>query len=165
MIEIARIPDERIAVLIGKNGSVKKSIERATGTQIEITDIVRIEGGDPIRTLKARDMVLAIGRGFPPGTAKRIADEDCEFHVISLQGETQKTRQRLLGRVIGNNGRAKKRIENETGASICIKGKTVSLIGTPEELEPAEDALRELLAGKTHAHAYSVMNRRKERLL
>jgi ribosomal RNA assembly protein len=163
MTEVVRIPEERIPVLIGRNGSVKGWIEKATKTRVEVSDIVEIEGEDPLLLMKARDIVRAIGRGFSPAHAKRLLEEDCELHVLSLQGETPKKRQRILGRIIGNSGRAKKRIESETGAVICIMGKTISLIGTPEELGPAEEALGELLCGKTHAYAYSVMRRSKGR--
>jgi ribosomal RNA assembly protein len=160
IIELVRIPEDREPVLIGKNGSVKKKMEAMTRTEIEVSEGVKITGDDPLLVLKARDMVTAIGRGFSPGEAERLAEDECEFHVVSLQGETLKKRTRMLGRVIGNAGRTKKIIERETGACVAVKGKTVSVIGTPEELAPAEEALGELLGGKTHAHAYSMMRRR-----
>ncbi|GAF95867.1 unnamed protein product, partial [marine sediment metagenome] len=52
----------------------------------------------------------------------------------------------------------------ETGASICIQGKTLSLIGTPDELGPAEEAVEELLAGKMHSYAYRMMDRKRRRV-
>lgn len=162
-MEIVRIPEERMSALIGRKGYVKRSIEKATSTAIEITDIVTITGEDPLLVLKAKDMVRAVGRGFSPAQAKRLLEDECDLHVISLQGENPKRRQRMLGRVIGNEGRAKKRIEEETGAIICIKGKTLSIIGNPDELGPAEEALEELLSGKTHAYAYKVMRLKKAR--
>lgn len=163
MIEVIRIPEDRTPVLIGKNGSVKKKIEKATHTEIEVSHTVKITGEDPLGLLKAKDMVTAIGRGFSPKETERLKEDDCELHVISLQGDSFKKRVRMLGRVIGNDGRTRKIIENETGASITVKGKTVSIIGTPDEMRPAEEALGELLGGKTHAHAYSMMRRRKSR--
>jgi ribosomal RNA assembly protein len=161
MIEIVRIPDERKPILIGQRGKTKKGIEKCTGTSIEVSDDVTISGEDPLLVLKARDMVLAIGRGFSPKEARRLLDDGCELHVISLEGETLKKRRRLLGRVIGKQGKAKKRIEADTGASISIQGKTLALLGTHEEIGPAEDAIEELLAGKTHAYAYRRMYRKK----
>ena len=161
MIEIVRIPADRKAAFIGKGGRVKARIEKATQTDIEVSEDVRIMGDDPILFLKAKDIVIAIGRGFSPKQAERLLDEDCYLHVISLDGKCPKKRERLLGRVIGREGRSKETIEEETGASICIRGKTLALIGTPEELEPAEEAIDKLLAGKTHAYAYQRMFKRK----
>ncbi len=163
MIEEAKIPEDRLPVLIGKKGRAKKHIEELTDTHLEVSDWVKITGEDPLKLMKARDMVVAIGRGFTPEEAERLAEDDCSLHIISLAGETFKKRTRLLGRVIGNRGRSKHIIENETGASVAIKGKTVAVIGTPEETAPAEEALQDLLAGRTHGHAYKVMNMRKKK--
>ncbi len=160
MLEVVRIPEDRIPVIIGKNGCVKRRIEKLTETEIEVSDVVKITGEDPINLLKAKDMSTAIGRGFSQKEIERLADDDCELHVISLQGESLKKRTRMIGRIIGNDGRTKKIIEKETGVSIAIKGKTVSVIGTREEIAPAEEALAELLGGKTHGHAYGMMRKR-----
>jgi ribosomal RNA assembly protein len=163
MMDIVRIPEDRIPALIGKKGRTKKSIEKWTGARIEAGDPVRIECEDPLMVLKAKDIVSAIGRGFPLHQTKRLLEEDCEFHLISLDGKTPRTRQRMMGRVIGNDGRVRKRIEEETGSLLCVRGKTIALIGKPGELAPAEDALSVILSGKTHAWAYTVMRRRKEK--
>ena len=44
MIDIVRIPDERKSILIGKDGSVKKSLEDRTKTKINVLDDVEISG-------------------------------------------------------------------------------------------------------------------------
>jgi ribosomal RNA assembly protein len=163
MIEIVRIPDDRKPVLIGTNGRVRERLEKSTGTKIEVGEEVKISGDDPLLVLKAKETVTAIGRGFSPGKAGRLLEEGCELHVISLDGESLKKRKRLFGRVIGKRGRTRENIESETGASLCIYGKTLSLIGTPDELGPAEDAVQELLAGKTHAYAYKKMKIKQSR--
>ncbi len=161
MIEIVRIPEERKPVLIGKDGHVRQWIEKGTGTMIDVSDAVEISGDDPLDVMKARDIVTAIGRGFSPRKARRLLKEGCELHVISLEGESLKKRLRLFGRVIGRAGMSREKIETETGASICVFGKTLSLIGMPDEIGPAEDAVEELLAGKKHAWAYRKMQRKK----
>jgi len=163
MISIVRIPDERKSVLIGTRGHVREKIEKSTGTKIEVSDVVKISGDDPLLVLKAKEIATAIGRGFSPGKASRLLEEECELRVISLEGESLKKRKRLFGRVIGKNGGSREKIESEAGASICIYGKTLSLIGTPDELGPAEDAVEELLAGKTHSYAYRKMQMKKSR--
>ncbi|OYT66754.1 MAG: hypothetical protein B6U65_04890 [Candidatus Wolframiiraptor sp. EX4484-121] len=68
------IPRERVGVLIGPKGSVKRRIEDELGVRLTIDSeggSVRIElkkppeeGGDPVALFKARDVVEAIGRGF-----------------------------------------------------------------------------------------------------
>ena len=161
MLEIVRITEDRIPAVIGKGGKTKASIEKWTSTRLDVSDVVRIEGVDPIMVLKAKDMVAAIGRGFSLKQVKKLLAEECSLHVISLGGESRKKRERLLARAIGSDGIVKKRIEEESGAIVCISGKTLSLIGTPEELRPAEKAVGEILLGKTHAWAYRAMRMRK----
>jgi ribosomal RNA assembly protein len=161
MIEIVRIPEERKSVLIGRDGRVRERIESGTGTRIDVSDAVEITGDDPLNVLKAKDIVTAIGRGFSPRKASRLLEEGCQLRVISLEGESEKKRRRLFGRVIGRAGRSREKIESDTGASICVFGKTLSIIGMPDEAGPAQDAVEELLAGKTHSWAYRKMQMRK----
>lgn len=163
MIEYVKIPGDRVSMLLGKNHSSLKQIEEETGTVIVLEDGVKIDGNDPLMMMKAKDIVTAVGRGFDVKKSLRLLEDECELHVISLHGETEKKRTRMIGRVIGNKGRTKSIIEKETGASISVKGKTISVIGTPDETGPAEDALQEILAGKTHGYAYGVMKRSKTR--
>ena len=165
MIEIVRIPEERKSVLIGKDGHVRQWIENSTGTAIKVSDAVEITGEDPLGVMKAKDIVTAIGRGFSPGAARRLLVEGCGIHVISLEGETLKKRKRLFGRVIGRAGMSREKIESETGASISVFGKTLSIIGLPDEIGPAERAVEELLAGKKHTWAYRKMQMEKPREL
>jgi ribosomal RNA assembly protein len=163
MQEIVRVAEDRIPAVVGKGGRTKAAIEKWTGTHLDISDVVRIEGDDPMMVLKARDMVTALGRGFSMKDVKRLLEDDCCLHVISLGCEKQKKRERLFARVIGNGGVVKKRIEEESGALVCIRGKTLSIIGKPDEVQPAEKAVEELLLGKTHAWAYKAMRMRKEK--
>ena len=150
------IPEKRKSALIGKQGRVKRSIEKATGTVVEVDDSVVIEG--PVEgLLKAENVVSAISRGFEPKVAKRLLDEQCQLEIISLEKETENTRRRLFARVIGRNGESKRIIEKETGASISVYGKTVSIIGFPEELDAAQRAVEALLKGKKHGYAYRQM--------
>ncbi len=147
------IPEERKPALIGKEGKTKAYIERTTGTKIRVGDGVEIEG-EPIAVITAHGIVLAIARGFPPKDAMLLLDEECCIDVISLRGETPKAEKRLLARVIGRGGQAKKAIEEETGAKLAVYGKTVSMIGTAEQIAHAREAVELLLKGKTHAYVF-----------
>ena len=68
-----KITRERVAVLIGKNGEVKKSIESDTNTQIKVDSLegdIFIYGEDALGLYTAREVIRAIGRGFNPEIAK-----------------------------------------------------------------------------------------------
>ncbi|EQD46695.1 RNA-processing protein, partial [mine drainage metagenome] len=73
----ARIPEDRVGVLIGPGGRTRRELAAATRTVVDVESAegeVRIQGpdDDPIPALQARDIVLAIGRGFSPTRAFRL---------------------------------------------------------------------------------------------
>ncbi|UCC91943.1 MAG: RNA-processing protein [Candidatus Aenigmatarchaeota archaeon] len=153
MIDTAKIPEQRKGVLIGKGGSVKEEIESKTKTKISIDDAVEIEG-EPLDVMKAKEIVRAIGRGFSPEKAFRLLNEEFRLIVISLGQETGKRMRRMFSRVIGREGKCKKKIELRTKTDICIYGKTISIIGEWQDVEKAEEVIELLIEGKPHSYVY-----------
>lgn len=153
-VEEIAIPEERKAVLIGRDGKTKEQIESLTKTRITVSDGILING-ELENVLRAKNIVEAIGRGFSPKHALRLLDEDCHLEIISLEGETENTRKRLFGRVIGKKGAARKIIEQSTGCLLSVYGKTVSIIGTAREIDLARSAVEDLLKGRQHGYVYA----------
>jgi ribosomal RNA assembly protein len=158
MIESVVIPEERKAVLIGRDGRTRAAIEKKTGTRISVSDGIDIEG-EPVKAYATARIVKAIGRGFTPKEAMLLLDEEYDFDIVSLRGETQKTIQRLMGRVIGRNGMTRKKIEEMTHTCICVYGKTVSIIGKPDCIATAREAVSALLSGAPHSVAYRIIGK------
>ncbi|MFH0970038.1 MAG: KH domain-containing protein [Candidatus Diapherotrites archaeon] len=155
------IPKERVAVIIGPNGKTKKAIETKTGTKIHIDSKngdVTIEAEDAAKTLKASNMVRAIGRGFSPEHAMKLLDDEyyLEFiHLTELLGKNWKQIQSKKGRVIGKDGSIREKIEVDTKTHISVYGKTIGIIGKAEGVEKAKEAVTMLIKGAEHA---SVLN-------
>ena len=64
-----KIPKERVAVLIGKAGSMKKELETSTKTKLDIDSEegdVFVKGEEALGLFLAREIIQAIGRGFHP---------------------------------------------------------------------------------------------------
>jgi len=62
-----KMAQNRVGVLIGKGGQVKKDLEEKTGTRISIDSqegMVRIEGESAVPFLRAVEVINAINRGF-----------------------------------------------------------------------------------------------------
>ncbi len=153
MMEILKIPEERKAVLIGKDGSVKKEIEEKTKTKISIGETIKIKG-DTLNLLKAKNIIKAIGRGFSPEKALELLKDDYELYIISLVQETPKSIKRILARVIGRKGSTKKKIEDYTETHISVYGKTISIIGKWDNVDKARRAIEMILEGKPHGYVY-----------
>ena len=159
MIDVVRIPEARKAVLIGKNGSTKKKIEKSTGVSIEVDEGVVIEG-EALGVFTASKMVKAIGRGFTPQEATALLTEDFDLYIMPVSG-TKKRRETKIARLIGRQGSAKDQLEEYTGAKIAVQGKTVAVIGTYTEISNAVRAIEDLLAGSRHASVYKHAIKRK----
>jgi ribosomal RNA assembly protein len=169
----AKIPRERIAVCIGTNGETKKRIEDVTRTKITIDSAdgnILVESTmdteDPLAVWRARDIMLAIGRGFSPKRAFQLFDEDMILEVIFLDASanTPKTLKRIRGRLIGERGKTRRIIEEFTGTSLSIYGHSVSLIGTLERVHVAKEAVQMLLKGMPHKSVYSFLDRKRREL-
>ncbi len=165
-----KIPEERVAVLIGKEGETKKEIEEFTQSKLEISkegDVV-ILGEDGLLLYTAREIVRAIARGFNPKIALLLLKPDYAFEVINmndLAGKNKNTLERLKGRVIGKGGRARAEIELLTDTNISVYGKTISIIGEIQQVSLARQALAMLLQGSMHKTVYQFLERKKKEML
>jgi ribosomal RNA assembly protein len=105
-----KIPEERVGVLVGPGGSMKRLIEEKTKTTLEIdseTGAVRIASAeDPLQGLRVLDLVKAIGRGFSPERAIAILDDDMlmlDILDLSKMAGTKSDMERIKGRIIGKD--------------------------------------------------------------
>lgn len=165
------IPKERVGVLIGREGEVRKTIEKNLGVCLSISGesgIVEItpqdEKTDPVSFLRAKDIAMAIGRGFSPEKACLLLDEDMALEVIDLRdlyGKNESDMRRVKGRIIGQDGKTRRIIEEMTRASLSIYGDTIGILGTYERVATAREAVEMLLKGKQHATVYRFLRDRR----
>jgi ribosomal RNA assembly protein len=162
--KILRIPNERIAVLIGKSGNVKSKIEQLCHVTLDIdgeTGEVFIKSHGDVETIqpfKAMEIVTAIGRGFSPENAMSLLEGENALHVIDLRefaGKSNANIERIKGRIIGEGGKARKNMENLTGTHISVYGKTVSIIGDTSKLRLVVDAISSISNGSIHGAVYN----------
>ncbi len=165
-----KIPEERVGVLIGTNGQVKKEIEQLTSSKLDISkegDVI-INGSDALLLYIVRDIVRAIGRGFNPKTALLLLKTDYALEIIDLRdvvGKSKNDMERVKGRVIGTNGRAREEIERLTETYISIYGKTIGIIGEVGQVSLTRQALSMLLSGAMHKTVYNYLERKKKEQL
>ncbi|MEM4258433.1 MAG: KH domain-containing protein [Candidatus Thermoplasmatota archaeon] len=168
-----RIPKERIGVLIGPNGEIKKQIEQRSQTKIEIDSnegeicIDDHETHDQLSILKAEDVIKAIGRGFSPERAMLLFQEENEFFLFDIYdygGKKETHITRLKSRIIGREGKTKKTIEQLTDAQISIYGHTVAVISHFETMDLVKRAIDMLLSGSEHQTVYRFLEREMKKL-
>ena len=167
--ELIKIPEDRIAVLVGTKGKTKRKIQKLSDTKITINSEegeVKIEGEDSLRVLTTRDIVKAIGRGFNPEIALKLLEEDKILDVINIKdysGKSKKKEERLKSRIIGTQGKAKQTVEDKTYCDISIYGKTVAVIGDMEKISISRRAIEMILHGSQHGHVYKWIDEQLER--
>ena len=164
-----KIPKERIGVLIGSGGSVRRRIEEALGVKLRVdsrsgdVEIALKDGkGDVSKLYQALNVVRAIGRGFSPERAFRLFDEDTLLDVIDLReyvGKSENALRRVKGRIIGRDGKTRRLIEELTGVYVSVYGHTVSLIGGFDQLLVAREAVTKLIKGSQHKTVYNFLFR------
>ena len=168
-----KIPKERIGALIGKGGRVKQQIEKRCGVKIEIdsetgdTMIMDNKSADHLEAFRAVEAITAISRGFSPDRAYRLFDDDeLIFQQIDLRdytGKSPNALERIKGRVIGEGGKARRMIEELSGAYISVYGHTVCLIGDFREVKLATDAIAMLAKGSMHKTVYNMLQSAKRK--
>ena len=172
--KLLRIPNDRIAVLIGKSGNVKSKIENSCHVSLDIDgetgEVLIKSNGDveKIQPFKAMEIVTAIGRGFSPENAMTLLKGENTLHVIDLRefaGKSNANVERIKGRIIGEGGRARRNMENLSSTHISVYGKTVSIIGDASKLRLAVDAISSISSGSMHGAVYTKLEaaNRKEK--
>lgn len=161
-----KIPKQRIAVLVGKKGEIKKRIEELTETKIKIDSRegdIFITGKDNLKLYSCQTIIKAIGRGFNPEKAQLLLKTDYAFEIINIAdySKTQADIIRLKGRVIGKEGKSRRIIEDLTGCYISVYGKTISVIGLAEETALGVRAIEKLLKGSPHQKIYAWLENKK----
>jgi len=167
----AMIPLDRIGVLVGPKGAIKSTIEQKLFVNLTIdsesgsVDIgVKPESPDPSSALRAKDMVLAIGRGFSPPRAFSLFNEDMTFDIVDLHdyfGKNEAEIKRVDGRIIGREGKSRRNLEQLTGTLISVSGHTISVIGAFESVSMAKDALEKLIEGRQHGTVYKFLRKKR----
>ncbi|MBU0531962.1 RNA-processing protein [Candidatus Micrarchaeota archaeon] len=168
MSEIVRIPEERVKILIGRDGKTKKRIEEKCNVELDIDSEGGVQiSGDPSDVFFAMDVVKAIGRGFEPRIALLLRKDDYGLYIISLKeiAHSDKTLTRLKGRVIGEKGKIREQIESSVDAKLCIHGNTIGIIAKIDTMEYAKEAVNMLLTGAKHTGVLNYLAKAKRGIM
>jgi ribosomal RNA assembly protein len=166
-----KIPIDRVAVLIGKDGEVKKKIESTMKVRIDVDSRegdVLIEGEDSVTVFETIPIIRAIARGFNPELAFELFKDSYSFDLVNITdfvGTSKKHLLRVKGRIIGREGKARKMIEKVTDTSISVYGKTIGIIGKYDSVPVAKQAVEMLLEGAPHGNVFKWLEVKKREMI
>lgn len=170
-----RIPKERVGVLVGPDGKVKRELEERLLVELKIESdgggveiILDEKAQDPSLLFRAKDAVTAIGRGFAPDQAFRLVrNEDSVFDMIDLRlvfGRSDSDIRRVKSRIIGMKGKTRRTIEELSEADTVVYGHTVGFIGTFEQVDIAKNAVQMIIQGSQHHTVYNFLQKKRREL-
>ena len=110
----------------------------------------------------AEKVLDALDFGFALKIAMLIKDEDFELEIIPIKNYTKKTDlRRIRARIIGEGGKTLKTFTELTNCFFEIKYNYVSILGHPEEIEKAYEAIIQLISGSKHANVYKYLEQHR----
>ncbi len=161
------VPDDKLeaakdlAKKIGQNLGINVTIDEKTKS-IRITP----GQGDVYTAYKVVNVFKALGLGFSEDDAMKLLSDDYSLAVVDLRNyaRNEEDYRRIKGRIIGENGKTKRAIQEYTGVKIMIGEKEVAIIGRVEQVEIAKRAIEMLAEGKEHSTVYKFLDRSEAEL-
>ena len=153
----------KVAKRLTSKKDLIKDIMKLTKTKITIDGdraiIEPSENATSLDVLNAKNVLQAIALGFDFDTATLLLQDEYVMEVIDVRDalhshKDDKELRRILGRIIGKQGKAKKNIEEIAKVKLSITDGVVAIIGEYENVEAAKLAIEELIEGKMHSTVY-----------
>ena len=162
------VPDEKLE-------DVKRLIPRLkeiSGVDVEYEPrgknfIVDAKNVSPYEAMKVVSVIKAVGYGVPSEEALKLVGEDYILEVIDLKESlgSKESLIRVKGRIIGEDGKTKRIIQEYTGVRIHVGDHFVVMLGTYEQLPIARKAIELLIKGREHSTVYKYLNKAEEELM
>jgi len=166
-----KIPSDRLGAVIGPSGEMKKLLEERCGVTLEIDSesgsVNVVSKEDALEAMRVMEVVRAIGRGFSPERALPLLDDEMlMLDVLDLSKlvGTKNDMIRIKGRIIGKEGKTREIMESLTSAKISVYGKTVAILGYPEQIRIVRAAIEMLMDGAPHGNVYSFLEKKHREL-
>ncbi len=108
----------------------------------------------------AEKVIQALDFGFPYAVATEIKTEDLMFEILNIKEHTkQKNLERVRGRIIGTKGKTLKTLSDLTNCYLELKENELGIIGEPELIKTAQDAIISLIQGSKQGNVYAYLEK------
>lgn len=127
---------------------------------------VQIKHAESVKEMDVLNVLKAVFMGFDYSEAIRLFNEPMtRFELINIKDKTRNYKEfkRQKGRVIGENGKAKRVMSDLTDASIQVHGDKVGILGDMNDAMKAREAVMKILDGSPHSHVYNTLEKYKRR--
>ncbi|MDP3992135.1 MAG: hypothetical protein U1B79_00495 [Candidatus Pacearchaeota archaeon] len=138
----------------------RKNLEKKLEIKIASKGKEVFISGKPEDEYVAEKVIEALDFGFPFSVALLIKEEDFMFEVLNIKNHTRrKDMEKVRARIIGKKGGTLKTLLELTKCHFEIKGNQVGIIGEPEYMRNAQEAMISLIRGAKQANVYSFLEK------
>lgn len=152
-------------------GFLEKVKEKGLNIKLDNENLtIEFHSNNPFIELKGKDVLNAFCLSEGSIDVRRVLSlfsEDTYLRIIDLgeiYNDNEKTIKRILGRVIGANGKTKLIIEEITESSVTIYKDKIFIIGFIEEIHLAYEAIDILMSGATHKKVYTFLEKGRRKI-
>lgn len=143
---------EKIARIIKNKKKLEEKLKvkiSNRGKEVTIT-------GKPEDEYVAEKVIDALEFGFPFSVAMEIKEQDDIFEIINIKDHTKrKDLERIRARIIGKKGKTLKTLTTLTQCHFEIKDNHVGIVGDPEYIKNAQEAVIALIKGSKQSNVYA----------
>jgi len=140
----------------------KKRLQKLLDVKINIkSNEISVEGV-PEDEYIAEKVIDAINLGFPIAIALLIKEEDFLLEILDIKKYTRrKDLETIRARLIGKGGKTLKTLNTLTECFFELKDNDVGIVGPPELIKNASDAVIFLIQGSKQSNVYSYLEKHR----
>jgi len=140
----------------------RKKLEEALNVKITNRGKEVFVQGDSEDEYVAEKVIDALNFGFPYATAILIKEEELVFEILNIKEHTRRKDFRSVrARVIGKGGKVLQTLSQLTACYFELKDNFVGIIGLPELIENATEAVIAIVKGAKHSNVYAHLEKSK----
>ena len=138
----------------------KKQLEKLLNVKIKNRGKeVSIEG-KPEDEYTAEKVIDALNFGFAFSNAIQIKEQNCTFEILNIKDHTnRKDLETVRARIIGTKGKTLQTLHQLTKCYFELKDNFVGIIGEPEYIENAQQAIISIIKGAKQSNVYNLLEK------
>ncbi len=134
----------------------KKKLEQILNVKITNKGKEVSISGKPEEEYIAEKVIDALNFGFPFSVAVLIKEQDYVFEILNIKNYTRRSNlEAIRARIIGKKGKTLSTLNQLTKCNFELKDNEVGIIGDPEHIKNAQEAVISIIRGAKQANVYS----------
>ena len=138
----------------------KRKLEKILNVKITNRGKEITISGEPEDEYIAEKVIDAINFGFPFSSAILIKEQGFIFEILNIKKYTRrKDLERIRARIIGKKGKTLSTLSQLTKCDFELKDNRVGIIGDPEYIKNAQEAITQLIKGAKQGNVYAYLEK------